>query len=58
MPREFSESSEISFDAPFGIDRLEIGIRDPWQDRPAIRFANILTVVNGWTILSKIKLSE
>jgi hypothetical protein len=32
--------------------------RDPWLDRPAIRFANDLPVINGWTILSKIKRLE
>ncbi len=57
QPGEFSETTELGFDAAPGTYRLAIGIRDPWKDQPAIRFANDLPVVNGWTVLSELKLS-
>lgn len=40
---------------PRGRYRLAIGIIDPWRNRPRIRFANNLTVVNGWTVLEQVK---
>jgi hypothetical protein len=43
---------------PPGTYRLGIGIRDPWQDRPAIRFANELPVHDGWTLLSDIEVTD
>lgn len=57
QPGEFSESAKVSFDVPPGEYRLALGIRDPWQDRPAIRFANQLSVVDGWTVLSKLEIT-
>lgn len=57
QPGEFSASTELGFDAAPGTYRLAIGIRDPWKDQPAIRFANDLPVVNGWTVLSELTLS-
>lgn len=58
IPGAFSEAAMLTFDVPAGTYRVGLGIRDPWQDRPAIRFANELPVVNGWTILSNIEISE
>lgn len=58
IPGSFSEAVITSFDVPTGKYHLGLGIRDPWKDRPAIRFANDLPVMNGWTILSKIEISE
>lgn len=57
-PGDFSDETKLILDVPAGTYRLGLGIRDPWQDRPAIRFANDLSVVDGWTILSEIKVSE
>lgn len=58
LPGRFSERDQAVFDAPPGRYRLGLGIRDPWKDRPAIRFANDLPVVNGWTITSEILVTE
>lgn len=58
LPGSFTESAELSFDVPPGKYRLGLGIRDPWKDRPAIRFANDLPVMDGWTIFSEISVSD
>ncbi len=57
QPGTFGEHANIACDIPPGTYRLGLGIRDPWQDRPAIRFANDLPVVDGWTIVSKLKVA-
>ena len=53
-PGALAEDATIALDIPAGTYRLAIGIRDPWKDQPAIRFANDLPTIDGWTILSKI----
>ena len=58
QPGQFSESTHVSFDVPPGEYQIAIGIRDPWQNRPAIRFANELPVIDGWTVLSRIKITQ
>ncbi|TWT63519.1 hypothetical protein Pan54_42720 [Rubinisphaera italica] len=58
QPGSFSEKSDFTFSSPPGSYELAIGIRDPWQDRPAIRFANDLPVNDGWTIISKVTLAD
>jgi len=58
LPGEFAEAAELAFDAPPGKYRLGLGIRDPWKDRPAIRFANAALVQEGWTLLSEIRIAE
>lgn len=55
-PGQFSESVELSFNVPAGKYQLALGIRDPWKDRPAIRFANQVPVIDGWTVLSQLKI--
>lgn len=35
--------------------RLAIGVIDPWTHRPAVRFANRLPVVDGWTVLTTLQ---
>ncbi|MCL6536683.1 MAG: hypothetical protein K6U77_11520 [Armatimonadetes bacterium] len=39
---------------PRGTSRLALGIIDSWRNRPRIRFANNLPVVNGWTVLEQV----
>jgi hypothetical protein len=56
LPGPFAESAEIDFVAPPGRYRLAMGVRDPWKDQPAIRFANDCPVIDGWTIISEIEL--
>ena len=57
QPGPFAEETKIAFDVPGGTYRLALGIRDPWQDRPAIRFANDLPVVDGWTVISELQIT-
>ena len=35
-----------------GAYRLAVGLVDPWTGKPAVRFANRLDVVDGWTVLA------
>lgn len=58
QPGEFAGLTELAFDVPPGKYGLGLGIRDPWQDRPAIGFANDAPVKDGWTILSEMRVSE
>jgi hypothetical protein len=58
QPGSFAEEARLTFAAPPGTYRLGLGIRDPWQDRPAIRFANDLPVREGWTLLSEIEVVD
>ena len=52
------KSAHVPFDVQPGEYRMALGIRDPWQNRPAIRFANELPVIDGWTVLSRIKITK
>lgn len=58
LPGEFAERTELAFDVPPGKYRLGLGIRDPWRNGPAIRFANDSPVTDGWTVLSEIRVAE
>lgn len=58
LPGEFAERTELAFDVPPGKYRLGLGIRDPWQNRPAVSFASDMPVMEGWTILSEVRVSE
>lgn len=58
QPGDFEETGAITFEAEPGSYRLAIGIRDPWQDRPAIRFANELELEAGWTIISSVRVER
>jgi hypothetical protein len=52
LPGAFSFSTvSPAITLPRGQYRLALGIIDPWRNTPRIRFANNLTVVNGWTVL-------
>jgi hypothetical protein len=55
QPGPFSEETQIKVTVRPGKYKLGLGIRDPWQDRPAIRFANDLPEQSGWSILSEIE---
>ncbi|MFO0885109.1 MAG: DUF4832 domain-containing protein [Pirellulales bacterium] len=58
QPGTFSESTQLNLNVPPGKYRLMLGIIDPWQSRPAIRFANDLPVNDGWTSLSEIQVTQ
>lgn len=57
-PGSFSNEAELTFDVPSGEYQLAVGIRDPWLDRPSIKFANALPVKQGWIVLSSIKIVQ
>ena len=33
---------------------LTVGLVDPWVGKPRVQFANALTVIDGWTLLTPI----
>ena len=55
LPGEFVIEAENLAPAKAGSYRLALGIEDPWTRKPAIRFANDLPVVRGWTILGAVE---
>jgi hypothetical protein len=55
LPGKFQADAERAVTAKPGKYQLAIGIRDPWTDRPAIKFANDLPRHDGWTIVSRIE---
>ncbi len=58
QPGSFAEIAKVTFVVSEGEYRLAVGIRDPWKNRPAIRFANQSQELNGWTVLSKLKITR
>lgn len=58
LPGPFAQEADVTFSVPPGTYRLGLGIRDPWKDRPAIRFANDLPVQDGWIILSEVTVTQ
>lgn len=55
QPGPFRFTAKPAIAAPAGDYGLAIGIIDPFTGEPAIRFANSLPCVNGWTILTTIR---
>jgi hypothetical protein len=55
LPGEFVIEGEPAAPSKGGVYRLALGIEDPWTRKPAIRFANDISVSNGWTILSELE---
>lgn len=58
LPGDFREQTALNFDVPPGNYRLAIGIRDPWKDQPTIGFANEGEILEGWTIITALEVSE
>ncbi len=56
LPGDFRFSSAVPLRASSGTYRLALGIIDPWQNRPDIRFASDLPLLGGWTVLDTITL--
>ena len=56
LPGKFQEQAAQSVAAKPGTYQLGLGIRDPWTDRPSMKFANDLPTRNGWTIVSSIEI--
>lgn len=57
LPGAFRVSGQIPAAVPAGRYRLALGIVDPWKKRPAIRFANTLPVVDGYTVLGEVRVA-
>jgi len=58
LPGSFQLRAALPVHVPPGKYRLALGIIDPWQNRPAIAFANALPQVNGWTTLTTIEVTK
>lgn len=54
LPGNFRFTATVPLRVGAGTYRLALGIVDPWRNRPDIRFANKLLVVNGWNVLDNI----
>lgn len=57
-PGNFVETENLRIDVPRGDYQLGIGIIDPWDDKPAIQFANRFQQVNGWSILARLRVTK
>ncbi|MBL8820069.1 MAG: DUF4832 domain-containing protein [Planctomyces sp.] len=58
LPGSFGAETTVRLNLKPGTYRLGMGIRDPWQNRPAIQFANDLPVTNGWTMVSEVRVTN
>jgi len=54
QPGPFNFRAELSLSVPRNVYHLALGIIDPWRNRPAIKFANRLQVINGWNVLGTV----
>ncbi|MBT4667778.1 MAG: hypothetical protein HOB63_14790, partial [Opitutae bacterium] len=48
--------AQLASPSKAGAYRLALGIEDPWTRKPAIRFANDLPVVQGWTVIGEVEI--
>ena len=55
LPGEFEFKASVTVPKRAGIFQLGLGVIDPWTKKPAIRFANKLTLINGWAILGDVE---
>jgi len=56
LPGEFVIEAQLASPSKAGAYRLALGIEDPWTRKPAIRFANDLPVVQGWTVIGEVEI--
>jgi hypothetical protein len=56
LPGPFALNASLPLPTKPGNYRLAVGMIDPWSKKPTVRFANRLAVVDGWTVLSTLKL--
>lgn len=55
QPGKFTATDSLRLTSPLGAYRLSIGIVDPWTNRPAVGFANRLTMSGaGWNVLAPV----
>jgi len=58
LPGAFGFSADPVVHAPPGEYRLALGIVDPWTGKPGIGFANDLPRLEGWTVISTVRISS
>ena len=55
LPGRFQLKASVAVPNIPGTYQLGLGVIDPWTKKPAIRFANKLTLLNGWAILGDVE---
>ena len=58
LPGKFQFGTVLSVPEQTGIYQLGVGVIDPWKKKPAIRFANQLTLQSGWSILGQVEVGS
>ena len=56
LPGKFGVETVLTAPVKPGTYRLGFGIEDPWKKKPAVRLANKLPLIRGWTILGQIEI--
>lgn len=54
LPGSFAFKANLSHALSRNTYYLALGIIDPWRNRPSIKFANRIQVINGWNVLGTI----
>ena len=58
LPGKFELKAALPAPAKPGTYQLGFGIEDPWKKKPAIRLANRLPLVGGWTVLGQVQVKS
>jgi hypothetical protein len=58
LPGKFEVEATLPAPAKPGTYQLGFGIEDPWMKKPAIRLANKLPLIEGWTVLGKVQVKS
>ncbi len=56
LPGDFSSKFSCSLKAQPGLYRIGVGILDPSNSKPAVKFANRLSIVSGYTVLGSVRI--
>jgi len=58
LPGKFEIKTTFTAPTTSGIYHLGFGIEDPWKNKPAIRLANRLPLMGGWTVLGLVQVKS
>ena len=58
LPGNFELNASLTTPKKQGIYQLGFGIEDPWKNKPAIRLANKLPLIGGWTVLGQVQVKS
>jgi len=58
LPGKFEIQATLPAPAKPGTYQLGFGIEDPWKNKPAIRLANRLPLMGGWTVLGQVQVKS